>query len=95
MSIDKATVSRIANLARLKMSEDEKTVMSKELDSILGFISQLNEVDTSSVLPLTSVVETKLPEREDKITDGGRVDDILSNAPKKAAGFFVVPKVVE
>jgi aspartyl-tRNA(Asn)/glutamyl-tRNA(Gln) amidotransferase subunit C len=69
--------------------------MSRELDTILGFISQLNEVDTSSVAPLTSVVETHLPMREDAVTDGNNVEGILANAPKKAAGFFVVPKVVE
>jgi aspartyl-tRNA(Asn)/glutamyl-tRNA(Gln) amidotransferase subunit C len=95
MTIDKALVSRIANLARIRVTEEEKETLSKELGSIMGWIGQLNEVDTSNVAPLTSVVETTLPMREDKVTDGNNPEAILANAPKEAAGFFVVPKVVE
>lgn len=95
MTIDKALVSRIASLARIRVTEEEKETLSKELGSIMGWIGQLNEVDTSNVAPLTSVVETALPMREDKVNDGNNADGILANAPKQAAGFFVVPKVVE
>jgi aspartyl-tRNA(Asn)/glutamyl-tRNA(Gln) amidotransferase subunit C len=95
MTIDKAVVSRIASLARLRIDEAEKEVLVKELGAIMGWIGQLNEVDTSAVPPLTSVVETTLPQRDDKVTDGNYPDDVLKNAPKQAAGFFVVPKVVE
>lgn len=95
MGIDKATVSRIANLARLSVKEDEKEPLAKELQTVFAWIEQLNEVDTSAVEPLTSVVETELPRREDKVTDGGYAQAVLANAPKQAAGYFVVPKVVE
>lgn len=95
MIVDKALVSRIAALARIRVEEGEKDALAKELGGILDFVGQLKEVDTDNVAPLTSVVETRLPMREDKVTDGGSADDILANAPQKAAGFFVVPKVVE
>ncbi len=95
MTIDKATVSRIANLARIRVPEEEKEPLAKELQSILSWIEQLNEVDTQNVPPLTSVVETQLPQRNDAVTDGGYAEDVLANAPKQAASFFVVPKVVE
>ena len=95
MTIDKALVSRIANLARIRVPEEEKDALAKELASIMGWIDQLNEVDTSSVAPMTSVVETARPMREDKVTDGNDPNAVLANAPKEAAGFFVVPKVVE
>ncbi len=95
MTIDKDTVTRIASLARIKVREEEKEAWAKELDGILGWIDQLNEVDTGHVAPLTSVVETALPMRDDRITDGHCPNEILANAPAQAAGFFVVPKVVE
>jgi aspartyl-tRNA(Asn)/glutamyl-tRNA(Gln) amidotransferase subunit C len=95
MSIDKETVARIAGLARIRVDEAEKENMVREFNSILSWIGQLNEVDTANVPPLTSVVESTLPMREDKVSDGGKAKDVLANAPQAAAGFFVVPKVVE
>lgn len=95
MSIDKNTVTKIARLARIKVTEQEKEVLTRELGSILKMIEELNQVNTDGVEPLTSVVQMQLYEREDKVTDGNIVDKILSNAPEKTAGFFVVPKVVE
>ena len=95
MSIDKNTVARIASLARIRLTEDEQNTMTKEFQAILSWVDQLKEVDTDDVPPLTSVVEITLPLREDKVTDGGYQKEILANAPKQAAGFFVVPKVVE
>jgi aspartyl-tRNA(Asn)/glutamyl-tRNA(Gln) amidotransferase subunit C len=95
MSIDKNTVTKIARLARIKVTEQEKEVLTRELGSILKMIEELNQVNTDGVEPLTSVVQMQLFEREDKVTDGNIVDKILSNAPEKTAGFFVVPKVVE
>jgi aspartyl-tRNA(Asn)/glutamyl-tRNA(Gln) amidotransferase subunit C len=95
MSIDKNTVSRIANLARIHVGDEEKDQLAKELQGIMSWIDQLNEVDIQNIEPLTSVVEARLPMREDKVTDGGYPEDVLANASKKAAGFFVVPKVVE
>lgn len=95
MSIDKNTVTKIARLARIKVTEEEKEVLTRELGSILKMIEELGEVNTDGVEPLTSVVQMQLFEREDKVTDGAMQDKILVNAPEATAGFFVVPKVVE
>jgi aspartyl-tRNA(Asn)/glutamyl-tRNA(Gln) amidotransferase subunit C len=95
MSIDKNTVGKIARLARIKVTEQEKDVLSAELSNILKMIEELNAVNTDGVEPLTSVVQMQMFEREDKVTDGAIPDKILKNAPEQAAGFFVVPKVVE
>ena len=95
MSLDKATVRRIAQLARLRVDEERLAPLAQELNNILGWIEQLNEVDTSDVAPMTSVVEMTLPRRNDDVTDGAMPDEILANAPETDDGFFVVPKVVE
>ena len=95
MSIDKATVANIARLARIHVAEDRRAALAGELSNILGWVKQLGEVDTDDVAPMTSVVEMRLPERDDVITDGGCRDDVLANAPETEAGFYVVPKVVE
>ena len=95
MALDKATVARIASLARIKVTEDEQARIAGELTSILNWIEQLNEVDTSGVAPMTSVAQMKLPMREDKVDDGNIRDKLLANAPLQARGFFAVPKVVE
>ncbi|MFP6729409.1 MAG: Asp-tRNA(Asn)/Glu-tRNA(Gln) amidotransferase subunit GatC [Alphaproteobacteria bacterium] len=95
MSIDKATVAKIARLARIHVAEEKQAALAGELSNILGWVEQLSEVDTDDVAPMTSVVEVRLPEREDVITDGDCRDDILANAPETDGSFFVVPKVVE
>ena len=95
MAIDAATVRRVARLARIREPEDRLEPLARELSAIMGWIEQLNEIDTDGVEPMTSAVAAKLPMREDVVTDGGDADAILSNAPAKADGFFVVPKVVE
>ena len=95
MSIDAATVRRVAHLARIKEPEERLEPLARELSAILGWIEQLNEVDTDGVEPMTSVVDAKLPMREDVVTEGGDPGVVLSNAPSEADGFFVVPKVVE
>ena len=95
MALDKATVAHIAALARIRLSEAELDPLVDELSHILTWMEQLNEVDTSGVAPMAGVASTGLPMREDKVTDGGRRDEILDNAPRTARGFFVVPKVVE
>lgn len=95
MSLDKATVAHIAALARIKLGDSELERMAGELSHILAWIEQLNEVATEDVPPLASVVDTKLPWREDKVADGGYPDDIVANAPEAAHEFFTVPKVVE
>lgn len=95
MSLDKATVAHIAALARIRLPDEELDRMAGELSHILAWIEQLNEVATEDVPPLASVVDTKLPWREDKVADGGYPDDIVANAPEAAHDFFTVPKVVE
>ena len=95
MSIDAATVRRVARLARIAVPEARLEPLAKELTGIIDWIEQLNEVDTEGVEPMTSCVAVSLPMREDKVTDGNKAADVLSNAPRSVGGFFVVPKVVE
>ncbi|HEY0052816.1 MAG TPA: Asp-tRNA(Asn)/Glu-tRNA(Gln) amidotransferase subunit GatC, partial [Caulobacteraceae bacterium] len=94
MAIDAATVRRVAHLARIKTSEDRLEPLAAELNGIMGWIEQLNEVDVTGVEPMTSNVRQPLRLRDDVVTDGGKVEVVLGNAPKAADGFFVVPKVV-
>lgn len=95
MAVDKATVARIATLARIKVPEAEQEQLASELSHILTWIEQLREVNTEGVEPMTSVADMTLPMREDRVTDGNARDKILANAPEQAHGFFLVPKVVE
>jgi aspartyl-tRNA(Asn)/glutamyl-tRNA(Gln) amidotransferase subunit C len=95
MSLDEATVAKIARLARIEVDPKKRTALAAELSNIMGWIEQLNEVDTDGVPPMTSVGEIKLTMRNDDVTDGGKVDDVLKNAPEQQDGHFVVPKVVE
>jgi len=95
MAIDAATVRKVARLARIAEPEDRLEPLAKELSGILNWIEQLNEVDTDGVEPMTTSVATKLPMRDDVVTDGGDPGAVLGNAPKSEKGFYVVPKVVE
>ena len=95
MSLDKATVARIAALARIRVDEAELDGLAEELSHILGWIEQLNEVDTEGVPPMSQATEQKLRRREDAVNDGGIADKVLANAPESNEGFFVVPKVIE
>ena len=95
MAIDAATVRKVARLARINEPEDRLEPLAKELNGILAWIEQLNEVDTDGVEPMTSAVHTPLPMRDDIVTDGGDAARVLANAPRTKDGFFVVPKVVE
>ena len=95
MSIDKATVARIAALARIEVPVEDFEQLAGELNNILGWVEQLDEIDTGGVEPMTSVAEMTLRWREDRVTDGGVRDKVLANAPEADDGFFAVPKVVE
>jgi aspartyl-tRNA(Asn)/glutamyl-tRNA(Gln) amidotransferase subunit C len=95
MSLDHATVRRIATLARIRLDENEVEPLRQELNGILRWIDQLNEVDIAGVAPLTGAAGMALTMRADVVTDGGYPDKILSNAPERIGDFFVVPKVVE
>ncbi|KQV34408.1 MULTISPECIES: Asp-tRNA(Asn)/Glu-tRNA(Gln) amidotransferase subunit GatC [unclassified Rhizobium] len=95
MSVDLATVKRVARLARIAVSEDEAQRMMGELNGILGFVEQLSEVDVSGVEPMTSVTPMAMKKREDVVSDGNKADDVVANAPVTDRNFFLVPKVVE
>ena len=95
MSVDIATVKRVAHLARIAVDDAEAERMTGELNNILKFVEQLNEVDVSGVEPMTSVTPMALRQRQDVVTDGGKAADIVANAPETAENFFLVPKVVE
>jgi aspartyl-tRNA(Asn)/glutamyl-tRNA(Gln) amidotransferase subunit C len=95
MSVTAKDVRKIARLARLAAPEDRLESLAGELNGILAWIEQLDEVDVSGVEPMASAVQTTLPMREDVVADGDIRDDVLANAPRAEEGFFVVPKVVE
>ena len=95
MSVDTATVKRVAKLARIAVNDEEAEELKGSLNAILGFVEQLDEVDIEGVEPMTSVVPVKMRQRDDEVTDGGRADDVVANAPASDDHFFVVPKVVE
>ena len=95
MTIDAATVRKVAKLAHIRESEDRLEALAKELSGILQWIEQLGEVDTDGVEPMASAVRAKLPMREDVVSEGGDASRVLANAPRAENGFFVVPKVVE
>ena len=95
MSVDAATVRRIGRLARIRIEEAEVETYREELNVILGFVEQLNEVDVTGVEPMTSVTPMQLRRREDRVTDGGYADKVVANAPLSEDNFFMVPKVIE
>ena len=100
MALDRATVARIAALARIRLAVAELEPLATELSQILNWVEQLNEVDTRAVAPMASVAASGLPMRDDRVTDGDCRDAILGNAPRTApsgakGSFFAVPKVIE
>jgi aspartyl-tRNA(Asn)/glutamyl-tRNA(Gln) amidotransferase subunit C len=95
MSVDRATVRRIAHLARIAITDAEAERLEHELSGILDWVAQLDEIDTSAVEPMTRVAAMTMQKRKDEVTDGFCADDILKNAPKVDDHYFVVPKIVE
>ena len=95
MSVDAATVRRIAHLARIAVSDSEVPHLQGELNAILAFVEQLSEVDVEGVEPMTSVTPMRMKQRPDVVTDGGDPAAVLKNAPAREDNFFLVPKVVE
>lgn len=95
MSVDSATVRKIASLARIAVTDSEVTAMVPELNNILGWIEQLGEVDTKGIAPMTAVIANRLRLRDDVVNDGNARETVLSNAPASEHGFFGVPKVIE
>lgn len=95
MSVNQATVRRIAHLARIAVTDEEVPHLQDELNAILAFVEQLNEVDVTDVEPMTSVTPMAMKKRQDVVSDGGIADLIVANAPEREGHFFAVPKVVE
>lgn len=95
MSLDTATVRRIAKLARIRLEEAEVATLQGELNAILGYVEQLSEVDVAGVEPLSGGAQMAMRLRADVVTDGEIAEQILANAPARAGQFFAVPKVVE
>jgi len=95
MSVDAATVRRIAHLARIKVTDAEVPHLQGELNAMLSFVEQLSEVDIAGVEPMTSVMPMEMKKRPDVVDDGDIADDIVVNAPATEGHFFLVPKVVE
>jgi aspartyl-tRNA(Asn)/glutamyl-tRNA(Gln) amidotransferase subunit C len=95
MSVDLATVKRVARLARIAVTETEAERMTGELNGILGFVEQLGEVDVENVEPMTSVTHQTMRWRKDVVADGNKAADITANTADSADNFFMVPKVIE
>jgi len=95
MSVDTATVRRIARLARIAVTDDELPHFQQEINAILGFIEQLGTVDVAGVEPMTSVTPMQMKQRRDIVDDGENAARVLGNAPAREDDYFVVPKVVE
>jgi aspartyl-tRNA(Asn)/glutamyl-tRNA(Gln) amidotransferase subunit C len=95
MSIDVDTARRVAKLARIRVDESDLPALADELNGIVTFMEQLNEVNVDGVEPMTGVTPMRLKRREDVVTDGDMPERILKNAPDAREGFFAVPKVVE
>lgn len=95
MSVDAATVRRIAHLARIAVADDEVEHLRGEINAVLAFVEHLSEADVEGVEPMTSVMPMEMKKRADVVTDGGNADAVLKNAPATENHFFLVPKVVE
>jgi len=95
MSLDTKAVAHIATLARIRVPEQDLAGLAQELNGIMTWVEQLNEVDTTGIEPMSGVEQRGLPQRADVVTDGAQAEKVLANAPEPAHGFFTVPKVVE
>ena len=95
MSLDQDDLRKIAFLARIKIEDAELEPLADELNSIIGWVEQLGEVDTDGVQPMTSVAEMLAPQRPDQVTDGNVTEKVLANAPDRVKDFYAVPKVLD
>ena len=95
MSVDTATVKRVAKLSRIAITDERAESMQAELNTILGFVEQLQEVNVDGVEPMTSVVDMEMRKRHDEVSDGNKAEDVTANAPRSEENFFMVPKVVD
>jgi aspartyl-tRNA(Asn)/glutamyl-tRNA(Gln) amidotransferase subunit C len=95
MAVDAATTRRIAHLARIAVKDEELAHLAGEINAVLDFVEQLQEVNVEGVEPMTSVTPMQMKMRQDVVNDGGIADAIVANAPASEDHFFLVPKVVE
>jgi aspartyl-tRNA(Asn)/glutamyl-tRNA(Gln) amidotransferase subunit C len=95
MPVDKDTVRRVAHLARIAVSDAEAEALRGELNTILGFVEQLNEVDVTGIEPMTAVIPMQMKMRKDQVSEGADAEAVVANAPQEQQHFFLVPKVVE
>jgi aspartyl-tRNA(Asn)/glutamyl-tRNA(Gln) amidotransferase subunit C len=95
MSVDAATVRRIAHLARIAVAEGEVEHLKDEINAMLAFVEQLQEVDVAGIEPMTSVTPMAMKKRHDKVTAGDDAEAVLKNAPASEDHYFLVPKVIE
>lgn len=95
MSLTSEDVAKIARLSRIRLNDQEKENMKEKLNNILHWIEQLQQVDTTNVAAFSDLLDQEMPEREDVVMDGGKLDLLMKNAPESAHGMFAVPKVVE
>lgn len=95
MSLTADDTRKVAKLSRIRLDDADIEHFTKELNGILHWIEQLQEVDTDGVAQMTSVADLTQPLRKDEVTDGGKAEQVISNAPMSDYGCFVVPKVIE
>ena len=95
MSVDEKTVRKIAHLARIAVTDEDVGPLGAELNTILAFVEQLGAIDVTGIEPMTSVLPMAMKKREDAVTEGGRADAVVANAPETEDNYFLVPKVVE
>ncbi len=95
MTITKDTIRKISSLAKISIADQEVEKLESEISSIIRWVEALNEVDTDNIDPMSNSLTGVLRMREDLVTDGNKVSDILSNSPVDDENFFVVPKVIE
>jgi aspartyl-tRNA(Asn)/glutamyl-tRNA(Gln) amidotransferase subunit C len=96
MKIDLKMIAHLEALARIELTPEERTQLTEQLDRIVGFCEQLQEIDTENIEPTSAVVhESRLDLRADKVEPGLKRDVILGEAPDAENGFFRVPKIIE
>ena len=95
MAFDRELIQNISRLARIGMSDEKLANLAPELTTIIDWVEQLSEVNTDEVEPMNNVTKIPLPQRIDKVSDGGCSEDIIKNAPDRIDDYFAVPKVVE
>jgi len=95
MKITVSDVEYVAGLARLDLSDAEKTLFAGQMDSILGYVEKLKELNTDGILPTSHAVPMENAFRPDQTNPSIGIEKALANAPDKVAGFYRVPQVLE